>query len=116
MTDYKCEWERDDNPTQAMTESAMLAYYKANSVRGDAEFSLRDGGNIPTDLRAGWHSLWVAVREAKETPAHRQTRDALRKAWRLYADGRPYSVPMTDAPVAKVRKTRCCPNCGHVAA
>jgi hypothetical protein len=115
MTAYICEWERLDAPTRLMTEDQARAYYKAHAVAGDCAFAMRPGTTTPDDIIAGWVALANAVAGRKETAAHRAIRDGLRKAWRTWADGRPYTVPMAELPAAKVRKVTqpgCCPTCG----
>jgi hypothetical protein len=115
MNAYICEWERLDAPTRLMTEDQARAYYKAHVVAGDCAFAMRPGTTTPDDIIAGWVALANAVAGRKETAAHRAIRDGLRKAWRTWADGRPYTVPMAELPAAKVRKVTqpgCCPTCG----
>jgi hypothetical protein len=115
MNAYICEWERLDAPTRLMTEDQARAYYKAHAVEGDCAFAMRPGTTTPDDIIAGWVALANAVAGRKETAAHRAIRDGLRKAWRTWADGRPYTVPMAELPAAKVRKVTqpgCCPTCG----
>jgi hypothetical protein len=112
---YVCEWERLDSPTRGMSQADMLAHYKAHAIAGDCAFALRPGANLPADIRAGWEQLAAAVSGRKETPAHKAIRDGLRKAWRTWADGRPYTVPQIEAPKAKrTAKPGCCPSCGQI--
>jgi hypothetical protein len=115
MTAYICEWERLDSPTRGLTAEQAKDYYKAHAIAGDCAFALRAGSSTPEDIRAGWSALLAAVTGRKETAAHRAIRDGLRRAWRTWADGMPYSVPMAELPAAKVRKVTqpgCCPTCG----
>ena len=114
MNRYICEWEKDDSPTRTMSEKEAREYFKAHSVAGDCRFSLRDDTTLPDDIVRGWQKLLdqvYAVR--KETNAHRQTRDALRRCYRLWADGQSYTVPAIAAMPAKPAKRQtCCPQCG----
>jgi hypothetical protein len=117
MNAYICEWERLDAPTRLMTEDQARAYYKAHAVAGDCAFAMRPGTTTPDDIIAGWVALANAVTGRKETAAHRAIRDGLRRAWRTWADGRPYTVPLAELAAAKVRKVTqpgCCPTCGAV--
>jgi hypothetical protein len=114
---YICEWERLDSPTRGMTAEQSKDYYKAHAIAGDCAFALRPGSSTPEDIRAGWLALQAAIAGKRETPAHKAIRDGLRKAWRTWADGRPYTVPMAALPVTKARKATqpgCCPTCGAV--
>ena len=111
---YVPEWARPTSPTRTMTEQDARAYYKANAVRSDCLFTL-EHQTMPADLLFAWATLLDAVYIAgKETPAHRQTRDELRRAGRLHLDGRPYQLPEQTVGSVKRGKIRpVCPHCGR---
>jgi hypothetical protein len=120
MDRYLCTWERPDSPTRGLSDADMRAYHKAHSVRADCTFALRDGAldRLPGYLVAAWAELAKACDEAgRETPAHRERRDAIRTAVRCYLGGYAYALPTTqpvDAPAKrKPARMTICPNCGH---
>lgn len=119
-TAYVCEWERIDSPTRTMTDTAARDYYKAHSVRGDARFALRADSTYPPDLQESWRQLIAAIdATGKETASHRQTRDAIRSAWRLYTADYAYTAPIIALPTSTrkpVKRTACCPKCGFAVA
>lgn len=83
---YTPEWARPNNPTDGLSETARIAYYKAHSLAGDARFALRPGTETPAVILAGW--TWILgeldKRKGKATPGLRLEGQRLRtltRAW-----------------------------------
>lgn len=95
MDVYTPEWAREHNPTATMTHAEMTAYYKANSLRGDALFAVRPGTQTPAVILDGWRAVLAAltVRKGKATPALRVEGKRLRNLTRAWLDA-------TTAPLA----------------
>jgi hypothetical protein len=88
------------------------AYYKANSVSGDARFALRANTTYPADLQASWRALVASIEASgRETAAHRTSRDEIKRCWRQFAGGFAYVAPSIAVGKAP-KRAACCPNCG----
>lgn len=89
---YIPEWARDDSPTRNMTHAEMVAYYKANSVKGDVRFALRAGTDTPEHILAQWRALLEAIGTRKERRAHRLEHERITALWRGWIDERERSA------------------------
>ena len=106
---YVPEWARPSNPTAGMSDAATAAYWKANAVRGDVLFSLRDGSNVPLSLGLLWLQLGDAIGAGPETAAHRRRACKLRSLWREWStrgerDGAAADAWLSDAIVPYLRE------------
>ena len=94
---YTPEWTREHNPTIGMSETALIAYYKAHSLAGDALFALRPGTETPQVILNGW--MWIlnelATRKGgKATPALKAEGKRLRTLTREWLATQPIARPM----------------------
>ena len=99
---YTCEWERPDNPTASMTTTEMQKYYKEESVRGWCRFYLADPGDMSDGLRDAIRDLMLAC-GVKEKKAHRETREALSRQWRVERIARADNWQTVERVIASVR-------------
>jgi hypothetical protein len=91
MSTYTPEWAREHNPTASMTHAEMTAYYKANSLRGDAMFALRPGVETPAVILDGWQAVLTALdaRKGKASPALKAEGKRLRTLTREWLADQP---------------------------